>query len=83
MTRLRDGQSGIQILAEARNYSLLQKVTTGCGAHPASYSVGTRDCFTGVKQLGHDADSSPPSSAEVTDICLCGMCGGNFTVAFF
>lgn len=35
------GRSGIRISAETRDFSLLQKVQTGCWAHPASCSVGT------------------------------------------
>jgi hypothetical protein len=35
-------------------------------AHPASYPVGTGGSFPGGKaRPGHDADHSPPSSAEV------------------
>jgi hypothetical protein len=73
VTRLRDGRSGVQFLAGARNFSLLKNVKICCGAHPASYSMGTRNCFTGIKQLGHEADHSPPSSAEVQNICFRGM----------
>jgi hypothetical protein len=80
VTRLLDGRYEIQIPAEAGNFSLLQKVKTNCGAHPASYSMGTRDCFTGVKHLGHEADRSPPSSAKVKNVCLCDMCGGGGAV---
>jgi hypothetical protein len=41
-------------------------VQTGSGAHPASYPMGTGGSFPGGKaRLGHDADHSPPSSAEV------------------
>jgi hypothetical protein len=41
-------------------------VQTGSGAHPASYPMGTRGSFPGGKVWpGHDADHSPPSSAEV------------------
>jgi hypothetical protein len=36
-------------------------VQTGSGAHPASYPMGTGD----EARPGHDADHSPPSSAEV------------------
>jgi len=36
----------------------------GPGAHPASYTRGTRS-FPGVKQPGHGIDYPPPSSAEV------------------
>jgi hypothetical protein len=37
-------------------------VQTGCGAHPASYSMGTE---RGKAQPGRDDDHSPTSSAEV------------------
>jgi hypothetical protein len=41
-------------------------VQTSSGAHPASCPVGTMCLFPGGKaRLGHDADHSPPSSAEV------------------
>jgi hypothetical protein len=41
-------------------------VQTGSGAHPASCTMGTRGPFPrGKVQTGHDADHSPPSSAEV------------------
>jgi hypothetical protein len=33
--------------------------------HPASYPMGIRDSFVGVKRPGRDADHSPPSIAEV------------------
>jgi hypothetical protein len=38
---------GIQFLAGARKFSLLHHVHTGCGAHPASYPMGTRGSFPG------------------------------------
>jgi hypothetical protein len=37
------------------------------GAHPASYPMGTRGSFPGVKQPGREADHSPPSSVEVKE----------------
>jgi len=40
-TGLRHGWSGVRIPVETRDFSLLQYVQTGCGTHPASYSVGT------------------------------------------
>jgi hypothetical protein len=39
---------------------------TGCRAHPASYPVGT-----GIKQLGCEADHSPPSMAEIKNMKNC------------
>jgi hypothetical protein len=38
--------------------SLLHNVHTGCGAHPASYTMGTGACFHGVKRPGPEAVSS-------------------------
>ena len=44
VTRLqtrRPKSSGVRIPEKARDFSLLQNVQTGSGAHPASYSLGT------------------------------------------
>jgi hypothetical protein len=41
------------------------RVQSGSGAHPASYPMGTRGSFPGVKPPGREADHSPPSSAGV------------------
>jgi hypothetical protein len=38
-------------------------VQTRCGAHPVSYTMGTRS-FPGVKRPGRDIYHSPPSSTE-------------------
>jgi len=35
------------------------------GPTQASYSMGIRAITLGIKQPGHETDSSPPSSAEV------------------
>jgi hypothetical protein len=40
-------------------------VQTGSGAHPTSYPMGTGGPFPEVKRQGHEADHSPPTSAEV------------------
>jgi hypothetical protein len=49
-----------------REFSSSPCVQTGSEAHPASYPLGTRDPFPGGKEWpGHDADHSPPSSAQV------------------
>jgi hypothetical protein len=40
-------------------------VQTDSRAHPASYSMGTEEYFTGVKWPGLEADHSPSSRAEV------------------
>ena len=41
-------------------------VQTGPGAHPASYTMGTRS-FPWVKGLKHGIDHPPPSSAEIKE----------------
>jgi hypothetical protein len=58
---------GVRILAGAGNSSLRHCVQTDSGAHPPSYPIGTGDLLLGVKQPGHEADHSPPSSAEVKE----------------
>jgi hypothetical protein len=41
---------------------------TGCGAHQAFYQMGTMDPpLPGRKRPGREVDSSPPSTAEVTN----------------
>ena len=41
MTALRDGRSGVQILVETRDFSLLRNVQNGSGFNTALYSM---DC---------------------------------------
>jgi hypothetical protein len=49
-----------------KDFSSSLCVQTVSGAHPASYTVGTRGSFSGGKaRPGRDADHSPPSSSEV------------------
>jgi hypothetical protein len=63
---LRAGRSGVQVLVGAGNFSLHHCVQTGSGARAACYSMGTRGSFPGGKKRPeHEADHSPPSSAEV------------------
>jgi hypothetical protein len=58
--------SMVRFPAGARNFSLLHRVQNDSGAHPASYSMGTRCSFPGGKAAGAcEADHSPTSSAEV------------------
>jgi hypothetical protein len=54
---------GVLFPAGTREFSLLHRVHTCSGAHPASYpkNVGAPV----VKRLGREAEHSPPSSAEV------------------
>jgi hypothetical protein len=51
----------------AGKISLHHRVQNGSGAHPASYPMGTRGSFPGVKRPVREADLSPPSSAEVKE----------------
>jgi hypothetical protein len=53
----------VRLPAEARDFSSNLCVQTGSGAHPAPCTVGTG----GKARPGHDADHSPPSSAEVVN----------------
>jgi hypothetical protein len=49
----------------AGNISPHHRVQTDSGAHPASYPMGNRGYFGGLKRHGHEVDHLPPSSAEV------------------
>jgi hypothetical protein len=48
-------------------FTTASTVQNGSGAHPASYLMGTRGSFPGVKRPGREADHSPPSIAEVKE----------------
>jgi hypothetical protein len=43
------------------------RVQNGSGSHAASYPIGTRGSFPGVRRPGREADHSPPSSAGVNN----------------
>jgi hypothetical protein len=58
----------VQFLA-LQDFSLLRNVHTNSGAQPASYPMGSRGFFPGVKQQGREADHSLPSSAEIFPPC--------------
>jgi hypothetical protein len=62
---LDDWGSRVRFPAWAGNFSLHHRVQNGSGAHSASYTMGTRRSFPGVKRLVREADHSPPSSAEI------------------
>jgi hypothetical protein len=47
--------SRIRFPAGAGNFSLHHRVQKGSGAHPASYPMGTRDSFLGIKRPGREA----------------------------
>jgi hypothetical protein len=65
---LDDRAIGFRFPAGAKNFSSILCVQTGCGSHPASCPIGTGGSFPGGKaRPGHDADHSPPSSAEVVN----------------
>jgi hypothetical protein len=63
--KARSWTAGVAFPAGARNYSHLHSVQTGSGAHPASYSIGTKAISPQVKRPRHEEDHSPPSSIEV------------------
>jgi hypothetical protein len=53
------------------NYEIKNHIDkTGSGAHPTSYTMGTRGSFPGVKRPGREADHSPTTSAEVKKIWI-------------
>jgi hypothetical protein len=49
---LDDRGSRVRLLAGAGNFSLHHHVQNGSGAHPASYTMGTRGSFHGGKAVG-------------------------------
>jgi hypothetical protein len=58
------------ILSRGRDFSLHHCVQTSSGINPVSYPVGTGTLSPGVKLLGHKADHSLPSNAEVNNVEL-------------
>jgi hypothetical protein len=50
--RLDDRGSRVRFPAGAGNFSLHHRVQNGSGAHPASYPMGSRCSFPGVKAAG-------------------------------
>jgi hypothetical protein len=62
---IRTGWSGVRVPTGAGNLFLHHHDQTGSGTHPASYPMGTRGTFLGVKRPGHGFDHSPPPSAKV------------------
>ena len=55
----------VQFPACDKGLSLSLIIQTGWGASPVSHFVGARNFTPLVKLLFHEADHSPPSSAEV------------------
>jgi hypothetical protein len=64
---LDDWGSRVRFPAGAGNFYLHHRVQNGSGAHPASYPMGTRGSFPGVKRLKREAAHLPPSSAEAKE----------------
>jgi hypothetical protein len=48
----------------------VHSIQISSGVHPDSWPMGTGDVSPGVKQLGHEADHSLPSNAEVKNIWI-------------
>jgi hypothetical protein len=67
VARLRDGRPEFDSRQALGFFSFRQGVQNGSGAHLVSYPMSTEDSSTGVKRPGHEADHSPPSSAEVNN----------------
>ena len=63
---LRAGRSSVRTPSEARDFSLLQNISTGSVAPPASYWIGTW-VLSWVMRSGREADHSPSPSAQVKD----------------
>ena len=64
--RLGAGRTRARIQAGSVNFSLLHNAQTGCGAHPAFYSVRVV-VLSWRTRCGHVADHSSPSNDEVTN----------------
>jgi hypothetical protein len=61
--------SRVRFPARAGNFSLHHRVQNGSVAHPASYPMGKKGSFPGVKRPGREAGHSPQSSAEIK-VCI-------------
>jgi hypothetical protein len=48
----------------ASYFPLVHNVQAGSGAHTALYGMGIEGSFRGLKRPGHEADYSPPITAE-------------------
>jgi hypothetical protein len=62
-----DWGSRVRFPAEAGNFIFTTASRKKSGAHPASYPMGTRGSFLGVKLPGREADPSSLSSTEVKE----------------
>jgi hypothetical protein len=52
-------------------FSFSITIHNSSGANPVSYSMGTRDFFSGGKQVGPEGDYLLPSSAELKNERSC------------
>jgi len=59
------GQLGVQIQVGARDFSLLQSIQSGPGAHLSLLFSEYQGLFSEIRLLGDEVNHSPPSSAEV------------------
>jgi hypothetical protein len=67
--RLDDQAIEVRSPAEVKGFFSSLCVQTGSGAHPASCTMDTGGPFPGGKaRLGHNADHSPLSNAEVVNV---------------
>lgn len=55
-------------------YLLCKSVQTGCGAIPASHSVGNEGSFPKGKVCGHEAKHLPSSRVQVKNAWSCTSC---------
>jgi hypothetical protein len=65
---LKDPGITFQFQVGTKDFSLFQSIQASSGVYPAFYSVGTgmpEASYMGVEWSGHEADQSPPYSAEV------------------
>jgi hypothetical protein len=72
-TETRYGLDGSEFeYRQGKNFSPLQVVLIGSGAHPASYPMGTEGEAPnlGVKWTRREADYSPPTCAEVRNMWI-------------
>jgi hypothetical protein len=55
----------------ARIFSLRHRVHTGSGSHPASNPAGTEFLSSRIKRPDREAETSPPSNAQVKNAWRC------------
>jgi hypothetical protein len=59
--------TGVRLPAGEKDFSLFHSVQTGSRDHPASYPMGIRGSFPGVRRPGSETDHPLPPSAEVNN----------------